>query len=109
MYFIADGEIEIRLRRTTYTLGPGDYFGEVSLLKKVQRIGTITASQRSHLMVIDAVDFEALLQRNDELRERITEVADARLAEWADLRGDVSDEEMEQAEKAPRPAGDRVA
>lgn len=109
MYFIADGEIEIRLRRTTYTLGPGDYFGEVSLLKKVQRVGTITASQRCHLMMIDAVDFEALLQRNDELRERITEVADERLAEWADLRGDVSDEEMEQAEKATRPAGDRVA
>ena len=108
MYFIADGVVEIRLRQRTVTLGPGDFFGEVTLLKKVQRVGTVTCSTRCNLMMIDAADFEALLQRNGDLRERITAVADERLADWAGVTGDVSAEEMAQSH-APRPAGDPVA
>lgn len=108
MYFIADGQIEIRLKRRVLTLGPGDFFGEVTLLKKVKRIGTIVATRRSHLMMIDAEDFDSLLQRNSDLRERIAAVADERLADWEDVRGDVLAEEVAQTQE-PRPAGDAIA
>jgi voltage-gated potassium channel len=109
MYFIADGEVQIRLRRRTVTLGPGDFFGEVTLLKKVQRVGTIATVTRCNLMLIDSVDFESLMQRNSDLRERITAVADERLADWAGVTGDVIEEEMAQAREPSRPAGDPVA
>jgi voltage-gated potassium channel len=109
MYFIADGEIQIRLRHRTITLGPGDFFGEVALIKKVERMGTVRAATRTNLMIIDSADFESLLLRNSELRERIIAVADERLAEWVDVTGDVIEEEMALAQEAPRPAGDPIA
>jgi voltage-gated potassium channel len=109
MYFIADGEIEIRLRRRVLTLGPGDFFGEVSLLKKVQRVGTIYAVKRCHLMMIDAADFEVLLHRDPDLRDQITAVAEERLADWAGATGDVTAEEVAQSHADQRPIGDPVA
>lgn len=109
MYFIADGEIQIRLRRRTITLGPGDFFGEVALIKKVERMGTVRAVTRANLMMIDSADFESLLLRNAELRERITAVADERMAEWVDVTGDVLEEEMALNREEPRPLGDPIA
>jgi voltage-gated potassium channel len=109
MYFIADGEVQIRLRRRTVTLGPGDFFGEVTLLKKVQRVGTIATVTRCNLMLIDSADFEVLLQRNSDLRAQITAVADERLADWAGVTGDVIEEEIAQARAPTRPAGDPIA
>jgi voltage-gated potassium channel len=109
MFFIADGQVQITLRRRTVMLGPGDFFGEVTLLKKVQRVGTVTTLTRCNLMLIDSADFEGLMQHNSDLRERITAVADERLADWADVTGDVIEEEMAQARAAPHPAGDPVA
>ncbi|MCE9521672.1 MAG: cyclic nucleotide-gated ion channel/potassium channel family protein [Alphaproteobacteria bacterium] len=109
MYFLADGEVHIKLPRHTLTLGPGDFFGEVTLLKKVQRLGTVTAASRCHLMMIDSSDFNALMQRNDELRERITAIADERLAgDWADVTGDVLAEELAKNAEPLRSMGDPI-
>lgn len=110
MHFIANGEVHIKLPRRVLTLGPGDFFGEMTLLKKVQRLGTVTAASRCHLMMIDSADFDALMRRNDELRERITQIADERLAgDWAEVTGDVLEEEVAKNEEPQRPMGDRVA
>jgi voltage-gated potassium channel len=109
MYFIADGQVQIRLRRRTLTLGPGDFFGEVTLLKKVQRRGTVIAVTRCHLMLIDAADFEVLMHDNSDLRAQITAVADERLDDWADVTSDVTEEEAAQARQEPRPGGDPIA
>jgi len=109
MYFIADGEVQIRLRKRVITLGPGDFFGEVALVKKVQRIGTISAVTRCNLMVIDSADFDALMQRNAELRERIAAIAEERISEWMETTADVLEEELAQNREAPRPVGDQVA
>jgi voltage-gated potassium channel len=109
MFFIADGEVQIRLRHSTVTLGPGDFFGEVTLLKKVHRVGTITTLTRCNLMLIDSADFEVLMQRNSDLRDQIIAVADERLAEWAGETGDVIAEELAQAREPTRPAGDPIA
>ena len=109
MHFIADGEVQIRTHRRTIKLGPGDFFGEMTLLKKVKRVGTITALSRCNLMMIDALDFDALLRRNDELREHINRIADERLAgEWADVVGDVLEEELALDEVPMRPMGDSI-
>lgn len=109
MYFIADGEVQIRLKKRTITLGPGDFFGEVTLVKKVQRIGTIIAVTRCNLMMIDSADFDALMQRNAELRDRIGEVAEERAADWHDATGDVMDTEIAQNREAVRPVGDPIS
>jgi voltage-gated potassium channel len=108
MYFIADGELSVDLPRRRLTLGAGEFFGEVALLKRVQRIGTVTALTRCHVMIIDAADFESLMRRDDNLRAQILATAEERLAgDWADITGDVSPEDLAQ-QPSVRPEGDPV-
>ena len=108
MYFIADGELRIDLPRRQLKLGAGEFFGEVALLKRVRRIGTVTALTRCHVMIIDAADFEGLMRRDDNLRAQITAIAEERLAgDWAEVTGDVVQDELEQ-QPSVRPEGDPV-
>jgi voltage-gated potassium channel len=106
MFFIADGEVKIQLPRRQIKLGAGEFFGELALLKRVKRMGTITALTRTHMMIIDALDFENLLDRDETLRERILQIADERLAgDWADVSGEAVADEFEQ-HPSVRPLGD---
>ncbi len=49
MYFIASGEVEVRLRPGTVRLGPGEFFGEIALLTGEPRNATIVAVAALHL------------------------------------------------------------
>jgi len=109
MFFIADGEVKIELPRGDITLTTGEFFGELALLKRVKRMGTVTALTRTHMMIIDAVDFENLLARDVGLRERILEIADERLkGDWAEVSGEIVQEELDDAAQPHRPQGDPV-
>lgn len=108
MFFIADGEVKIQLPRKQIKLGAGEFFGELALLKRVTRMGTVTALTRTNMMIIDALDFENLLDRDDALRARILEIAEERLAgEWADVSSDVVADEFDQR-PSTRPVGDPI-
>jgi voltage-gated potassium channel len=109
MFFIADGEVKIQLPRGHIKLGGGEFFGELALLKRVKRMGTITALTRTHMMIIDALDFENLLDRDEALKARILQIAEERLAgEWADVSSDVVVDEMDQR-PSNRPLGDLIS
>ncbi|MEQ1865213.1 MAG: cyclic nucleotide-gated ion channel [Micropepsaceae bacterium] len=106
MFFIADGEVRIELPRGHIKLGAGEFFGELALLKRVKRMGTVTALTRTHMMIIDAVDFESLLNRDETLRERIVAIAEERLnGDWAEQTSDVVADEFVQR-PSDRPLGD---
>jgi voltage-gated potassium channel len=109
MFFIADGEVKISLPKGEIALAAGEFFGELALLKRVKRMGTITAVTRTHLMIIDAFDFERLLSRDEALKARILDIADERLTgDWADVPGDIVAEELQEAPPPKRPTGDPV-
>ena len=109
MFFIADGEVKIELPRGDITLTAGEFFGELALLKRVKRMGTVTALTRTHMMIIDAFDFESLLNRDADLRTRILEIAEERLkGDWADVPGEIVAEEIEDTPPSTRPMGDPV-
>lgn len=109
MFFIADGEVKIELPRGDITLTAGEFFGELALLKRVKRMGTVTALTRTHMMIIDAIDFESLLNRDADLRARILEIAEERLkGDWADVPGEIVAEEIEDPAPPTRPMGDPV-
>ncbi len=109
MFFIADGEVKIQLPRGHIKLGGGEFFGELALLKRVKRMGTVTALTRTHMMIIDALDFENLLDRDETLKARILQIADERLAgEWADASSDVVADELDQR-PSNRPLGDLIS
>jgi voltage-gated potassium channel len=100
MYFIAAGEVEVALRRERLRLGPGQFFGEVAVLRKARRSATATALTRANLLVLDAQDLHALMQRDPRIAERINEVVESRLRhEVVSPKGDIVTEEIESAEE----------
>jgi voltage-gated potassium channel len=109
MYFITTGEVEIDLPNQRVRLTDGTFFGEVALLRRTNRSGTVTATRRTHLLALDAQDFHALIARLPAVAAHVKETAEARLAdtEEAAQRGDIAPAEIALAENAPEPLIDR--
>jgi MFS family permease len=57
-YVVAGGELDVRVDgRAVRTLGEGDYFGEIALLRDVPRTATVQARSEATLLVLDRGDF----------------------------------------------------
>ncbi|MBR0937069.1 cyclic nucleotide-gated ion channel [Bradyrhizobium jicamae] len=106
MYFITAGEVEIDLPSQRVRLSDGTFFGEIALLRRTKRSGTVTARRKTKLLVLDAQDFHALIERVPALAAHVKETADARLAETASA-GDVAEGEIAQAMPSGTRGGDR--
>ncbi|GLR90753.1 cyclic nucleotide-gated ion channel [Bradyrhizobium iriomotense] len=95
MYFITAGEVEIELPSQHVRLADGTFFGEIALLHKTKRSGTVTATRKTRLLLLDAQDFHALIERMPTLAAHVRQTAEARLGET----GDLAVAELAQAEK----------
>jgi MFS family permease len=57
-YVILSGEVEVTQRgRMLRTEGPGEFFGEIGLLRNVLRTATVTAATACELLVVEQADF----------------------------------------------------
>jgi MFS family permease len=57
-YVIDQGELEVRsAARLLRRLGPGEYFGEIALVRDVPRTATVAAATDSSLLALDAAEF----------------------------------------------------
>ena len=98
MYFITAGEVEIDLPSQRVRLSDGTFFGEIALLHRTSRSGTVTAIRKTKLLALDAQDFHALLERVPALAAHVKETANERLADTAGMtKGDIAVGEIEQA------------
>ena len=52
MFFISEGEVEVRLPHASVKLGQGGFFGEMALLDRLPRSATIVTSQPTTLLVL---------------------------------------------------------
>jgi voltage-gated potassium channel len=101
MYFIAAGEVEIELPHERIRLGDGHFFGEVAVLRRARRSGNVIALTRTSLLVLDAQDLHAPMERDPRIAQRIHEVARSRIQrELVTPKGDLVTEEIEEV---PRP------
>ena len=106
MYLIAAGEVEIELPHQRVRLEAGHFFGEIAVLRRARRSANVTAIARTSLLVLDAHDFHALMERDPRLSQRVHEVVRARLGrELVTPRGDLVTEEIEEPahEDKPKP------
>jgi len=85
MYFITGGEVEIELPNRRVRLADGTFFGEIALLHRTKRSGTVTATRKTRLLALDAQDFHALIERMPALAAHVQKTAKARLADTGDL------------------------
>ncbi len=107
MYFVAAGDVEIKLRHERVRLGAGHFFGEIAVLRRARRSATVTALTRTSLLVLDAHDLLALMDHQPRIAERIREVARKRVeGQGFNEVGDLLAEELEDTpEPAEEPAG----
>jgi voltage-gated potassium channel len=98
MYFIAAGEVEISLPNESHTrLGAGHFFGEIAVLQRTRRSATVSAVTRTSLLVLDAGDMRALMERDHRIGERLHEMARGRVKhELVTPKGDIITEEIEE-------------
>jgi small-conductance mechanosensitive channel/CRP-like cAMP-binding protein len=89
MFVIESGEVVVRLERGGASdahlahLGPGDFFGEMSLMTGEPRNATVRTASVSVLLVIDHAAFRAALQSAPDLAERVSRVIAERQAALA--------------------------
>ncbi len=102
MYFIADGEVDVVLKDRKVKLGAGDFFGEIAALRRSRRTASVVARTQVSLLVLDAQDLHALMEREPRIAEHIRHVASTRLGEQVIVpKGDLV---IEEVEKPTRPA-----
>jgi len=95
MYFLAAGEVEIALREKRVRLQAGHFFGEIAVLRRARRSGTVTAITRTNLLILDAQDLHALMDRDPRIAERIHATARSRVGhELVTPKGDIVTEEL---------------
>lgn len=95
MYFIASGEVEVRLRPGTVRLGPGAFFGEIALLTGEPRNATIVALRQCTLLSLDIVDFRQLVGHQPDLARVVSDEAERRLQAFAAAQAQLSEAAIE--------------
>jgi CRP-like cAMP-binding protein len=80
LYIVVSGGVRVlEDGRELAALGPGDYFGEFSLLLGSDHQHHVEATEDSELMVVPKERFDALLAENPELAEGIRRRAEERM------------------------------
>lgn len=86
IYFIAHGKVEVVRRDPAHaketivaTLQDGDHFGEIALLKRVPRTASVRTLTPCLLLSLTRAQFNLLLDRAPEIRERLRDSVRLRL------------------------------
>lgn len=81
MFFISEGEVEVRLPRGGIALGQGAFFGEMALLDRLPRSATVVTTRPSTLLVLYASDFYEIASNIPALVEAVEREARRRREE----------------------------
>jgi CRP-like cAMP-binding protein len=89
MFVIQAGKVRISkkvrdVEKTLVSLGPGAFFGEMSILNNKPRSATATVEEDAKLLVIDPKTFEAMVRGNAEIAVRLIKTLATRLQEADD-------------------------
>lgn len=79
-YIILEGSVGVARDGVAIgTLGPGEFFGEMSLLDSAPRSATIRAAEPTRCMMLSSWDFRAALERHPTVAIKLLEVLTQRL------------------------------
>ena len=79
-YVVLEGAAEATSQgRVIATFGPGDFFGEISMIDRDPAVATVTATTRCTLMVLSHDQFRRALQADPDLEVTVTRAMQERL------------------------------
>jgi CRP-like cAMP-binding protein len=89
MFVIQSGKVRISvtvrsLEKVLGVLGPGEFFGEMSILNNRPRSATATVVEDAKLLVIDPRTFDAMVRQNADIAVRMIKKLAARLQDADD-------------------------
>ena len=86
LYVIEDGQVDvIHHDRPVATLGPGDYFGEIALLRHVRRTATVVAKSPATLLSLEREGFLEEVTGHPVVRKTVDVAVEERLREEDDV------------------------
>jgi putative peptide zinc metalloprotease protein len=91
-YIVREGQVDVlsresgRSRRVT-VLGPGEYFGEIALLRDQPRMATVRGKSSGSVWRLERQDFRDLVGRYLDLDAQLAGIADARVPRGHAVRG----------------------
>ncbi len=106
LYIIRSGSVEITLKTgknepvVLASLGPGNCFGEMSLLTGEPRSATVTALEETQVVVVDKNGLQALFESNPALVEPLSSMLERRREEQAASRTKTSKRKRRIEEKS---------
>jgi len=71
MYFIASGEVEVKVEPHPVRLAAGTFFGEMALLTGAARSANVVTTQPTTLLVLEVGDFHTLTAHHPELAQAV--------------------------------------
>jgi CRP-like cAMP-binding protein len=84
-YVLLDGEASVEVDRSPRpALGPGDFFGEISMLDRGPATATVVTTTPARIMVMSHAQFRDAIKSNDDLLVRVMTAMGERLR--ADLQ-----------------------
>ncbi len=85
-FVLVEGEADVKKgTRRINRLGPGDFFGEISLVRQTPRTATVTATSPVRALVITERSFRSLLEHSPGIQGKVMSALAARLGPDADL------------------------
>ena len=100
-YIIASGQVEVRIgEQTVATLGPDNYFGEMSLMTGEARSATVVTKSDCEFYVIDKAAFLKLVENNQRLVDEIGQRLETR-RDALDKKRKAATDEVGLAQEAP--------
>jgi CRP/FNR family cyclic AMP-dependent transcriptional regulator len=85
-FVLVEGSADVKKgNRRVNTLGAGDFFGEISLVRQVPRTATVTATSPVRALVITDRSFRSLLEHQPGIQTKVMSALAARLGPDADI------------------------
>jgi len=85
MYFIASGEVEVKLEPRPIRLGAGAFFGEIALLDSSPRTATVVTTKPTTLLILEVADFHAFAAHHPSLAHAVQLEASRRKTQIDDI------------------------
>ena len=72
LHVVLDGEADVSIRgREVRTLGPGEYFGEISMIDGLPRSATVTAGEGLRTLYVPHASFTGLVENDAEVAKEL--------------------------------------
>lgn len=106
LFIIETGEVRVEVRRGRHEreiarLGPGQFFGEMSLMTGGQRVATIRAMKDTAVLVVDKRAFSSVLEVSPEIAETVSTMLAEREEELSGYEsGEISEVGLSRSERS---------